>query len=109
MKKVKLKPLDDLQKRIKEFYQINTERKALEKREDALRDYFKKAADGKPTIFYSPDLDVEVPVTLEERTSIDAKALRLALGEKVSKYEKSTTFWKVAVRKVQQPEPDGAA
>lgn len=89
---------EELAEKIKRFHSVNERRKLLEKEEEALRDWFKAEAKGQEIVFQWND--IEVPVTLESRTSLDSKALRVAYGDKIKRFEKKSTYWKVSVRKV---------
>lgn len=89
--------LSALAKNIRRFYELNTQRKAFEKEEDALKDFFKAEAAGADTEFVYKDLVVSV--STEPRTGVDLKALRLELGDKIKAYETTSDVRKVCVRK----------
>ncbi len=93
----KLSPNGELVERIERFWTVNEKRKALEREEEALRDYFKDRSKGKACTWKHGDLTVDV--TSESRVQIDNKALRLEYGDKIKKFEKRNTFLKVVVLK----------
>ncbi len=90
--------LSALNTKIKRFYDLNTQRKALEKEEDALKAWFKDEAGLTDVEFKYRDLVVSV--STEDRTSIDTGALRLSLGDGIKEFEKTTPCKKVSVRKI---------
>lgn len=82
------------------FFAINEKRKALEKEEEAIREHFKDKAGGAEVLFTCANF--EVPVTKESRAGVDLKALRLAFGPQLAKFETKTEYMKVAVRRVER-------
>ncbi len=90
----KAKPkISDLEADAHELLKVSAERKALEKRESALKLRFIKEADGAPMLFVFGDVTIET--ALDTRTTVDSKAVREDHGEK---YDRTTEFLRVIAR-----------
>jgi hypothetical protein len=83
----------DLISKANELYQVIQQRKALEKAESELKDFFKeKITDGV--------LDagaVKILIQKRERTTLDAKALEKELGPKLEKFQRVTEYTQMTV------------
>lgn len=75
------------------LFAVSKERKALEKEEEALKDFFKKDCGGVPMLYEAGDVMVET--TVDTRTAVDSGLVRAAFGDK---YDKTTSFMKVVAR-----------
>lgn len=73
--------------------EVSTQRKALEKEEDVLKEWFEKDCNGVPTVYEYGDAVVETGI--DSRTSVNAKAVRADHGEK---YDQTSTFMKIVAR-----------
>lgn len=97
--------LSKLQANVKRLYELNTERKRLEKEEKALKAFFSEEAGGEPTDFTWKD--VTVSVTQGSSTRIDLDKLRIDLGDGIKKYEMIGDTEKVTVRKDEKAKAAG--
>ena len=82
-----------------ELNQIIQDRKALEKREDQLKQFFKTrmSAMGTDTLSVGGIL---VSMVAKSRSSLDAKALTVALGEeKIAEFQKVTEYIQIDVKR----------
>lgn len=89
-----LRGKEDLEKALQLSHLIE-QRKFLEKQETALKDYFKTKFEDEALVAGN------LLITMEEceRTVLDRVKLELALGDKIHKFETTTTYRKLEIKR----------